>query len=178
MSSSDDPSELSRRVLDRLVLGLCNAALGLIDNTSTDNIERALRSLNNPSNQDRSVVRSSDEVNGEPSRRNDTQKTGNVNKPPPRTDDTTVNQSMHPSANSTSKHAAKLVKNQDHSSQSASTFNSRTVGRKKAKTLDDWLENKQDLNTAGLTIDCRVGLRWHFRYGCQISKPRPVLDFS
>ena len=32
--------------------------------------------------------------------------------------------------------------------------------------------------TAGLAMDCRVGLRWHFRCGCPISKPRPVLDFS
>ena len=32
--------------------------------------------------------------------------------------------------------------------------------------------------TAGLAMDCRAGLRWHFRCGCPISKPRPVLDFS
>ena len=33
-------------------------------------------------------------------------------------------------------------------------------------------------NTAGLAMDCRVGLHWHFRCGCLILKPRPVLDFS
>ena len=27
-------------------------------------------------------------------------------------------------------------------------------------------------------MDCRLGLHWHFRCGCPISKPRPVLDFS
>ena len=33
-------------------------------------------------------------------------------------------------------------------------------------------------NTAGLTMDCRVGLRWHLHCGCPISKPRSVLGFS
>ena len=33
-------------------------------------------------------------------------------------------------------------------------------------------------STAGLVIDCRVGLHWHFCCGCPNSKPRPVLDFS
>ena len=28
-----------------------------------------------------------------------------------------------------------------------------------------------------LAIDCRVGLRWHFRCGWPILKPRPGLDF-
>ena len=32
--------------------------------------------------------------------------------------------------------------------------------------------------TSGLTMDCRVSLRWHFCCGCPISKPRPVLGFS
>ena len=31
--------------------------------------------------------------------------------------------------------------------------------------------------TSGLAMDCRVSLRWHFCCGCQISKPRPILDF-
>ena len=33
-------------------------------------------------------------------------------------------------------------------------------------------------HTAGLVMDCRVGLRWYFRCGCPISKPGPVLGFS
>ena len=37
---------------------------------------------------------------------------------------------------------------------------------------------KIHLHTAGLTMDCRVGLHWHFHCYCLISKPRPVLDFS
>ena len=32
--------------------------------------------------------------------------------------------------------------------------------------------------TAGLAMDCRVGLRWYFPCGCPISQPIPVLDFS
>ena len=32
-------------------------------------------------------------------------------------------------------------------------------------------------NTAGLAMDCRVGLRWHFCSGFPISNPRSVLDF-
>ena len=37
---------------------------------------------------------------------------------------------------------------------------------------------RTEFDTAGLAMDCRVGLRWHFCCGCPISKPRPVLDFS
>ena len=33
-------------------------------------------------------------------------------------------------------------------------------------------------STAGLAMDCRVGLSWYFRCGCPISRPRPVLAFS
>ena len=33
-------------------------------------------------------------------------------------------------------------------------------------------------DTAGLVMNCRVGLRWHFCCGCPISKPRLILDFS
>ena len=40
------------------------------------------------------------------------------------------------------------------------------------------MKSKTQTITAGLAKDCRVGLRWHFRCGCPISKPRPVLDFS
>ena len=32
--------------------------------------------------------------------------------------------------------------------------------------------------TAGLVIDCRLGLPQHFCCGCPISNPRPVLGFS
>ena len=32
--------------------------------------------------------------------------------------------------------------------------------------------------TAGLTMDCRVGLRWYFCCGCPNSKTRLVLNFS
>ena len=33
-------------------------------------------------------------------------------------------------------------------------------------------------STAGLAMDWRVGLRWHFCCSCPNSKPRPVFDFS
>ena len=42
-----------------------------------------------------------------------------------------------------------------------------------------WTHTKGGLSrfiTAGLTKDCRVGLRWTFCCGCPISKSRPVLD--
>ena len=41
-----------------------------------------------------------------------------------------------------------------------------------------WEHLENAFNTAGLAMDCRVGLRWYFRYDCPISKPRPVLGFS
>ena len=45
--------------------------------------------------------------------------------------------------------------------------------------LSTWLAQfNVQYHTAGLARDCRVGIRWHFRYGCPISKPRSVLDFS
>ena len=33
-------------------------------------------------------------------------------------------------------------------------------------------------STTGLAKNCRMGLRWYFRCGCPISKPRPLFDFS
>ena len=36
----------------------------------------------------------------------------------------------------------------------------------------------QPVATAGLAMDCRVGLRWYFRCGCPNSKQRSVLDSS
>ena len=41
-----------------------------------------------------------------------------------------------------------------------------------------WLIGFRQRTTAGLAMDYRVGLRWHFHCGCPISKPRPFLDFS
>ena len=45
-------------------------------------------------------------------------------------------------------------------------------------SLRFWEHLENAFNTAGLAMDCRVGLRWYFRYDCPISKPRPVLGFS
>ena len=40
------------------------------------------------------------------------------------------------------------------------------------------VEEEYFLFTAGLAMGCRVGLRWHFRCGCTVSKSRQVLGFS
>ena len=41
-----------------------------------------------------------------------------------------------------------------------------------------WLNSLRRLTTAGLAIDCRLDLRWHFCCRGPISNPRPVLDSS
>ena len=53
MASSQAPSELSR-----LLMGICNAAIGIIENPGTENIERVLHQLRDPSGQHDSDLKS------------------------------------------------------------------------------------------------------------------------
>ena len=49
---------------------------------------------------------------------------------------------------------------------------------KKRYDVSWWVRFPAKSTTAGLTKDCRVGLRWHFRCRCPISKPRPFWGYS